>query len=521
MIADLMQQPARPDRLIMATVFACAIAAGWAMLPGENERVAMLERDGHSREALTILEDQLTAGDKRYRNLHQLLGLYENEGNIEKARSILQAMIAERPRDPRLKRRAALFYKNTNNDAEYIKAMQDLIELRYSESACKELIGRLRFKGESQAEQTTLQRCRQKGYRRADDLSRLAEFLAADGDAVQAAGLLKSIDDLKRLKEVRERFQLLSLLADLDQPKEAERRALRWIRANREDDTAVSLIDHLARGKYPESALEVAKDAGIPGDSISLTVADRMIEKSQNGIALLYLRGWLDRAKTVDADTVIRFVDASLSVGDPRLAVQGARQFGFILLPQRSLEKLAEGLDGVQAAGEAAEVRAAIAGVAHVLPAAAAPEARPDANGLPVSTAPAPEQTTGDPSQRVRSVLLVDPLDSWRRSLYQNMTSDAQRRASALFVGPRAPVPVHTRLHAGRHFASRPHARVESQNLNSKVFKKTSRVLQRTKKLSALKAKRRSAKPSSENLPFLEQQAPAAPKAKVGGKAKP
>jgi hypothetical protein len=522
MIAEFIRLPARPDRIIMMTVFACSILAGWAMLPGENERVAMLERDGHSREALMILEQQVTGGDKRYRTLHQLLALYENEGNISKARDVIEQMSKERPRDALLKRRLAKFYKNNNAGPEYIAAMQELIDLRYSEPICRELIGWLRFKGESAAEQATLQHCRQKGYRRAEDLSRLAEFVAADGDAAQAAGLLKSIDDLKRLKELRERLQLLSLLSELDQPKEAERRVLRWIRANRDDGAmAVNLIDHLARSKHPESAYEVAKDGGIPGDSISLTVAERLLEKSQNGAALLYLRGWLDRAKTVDADTAIRFVDAALGVGDPQLALKGARQFGYVLLPQRSLEKIGDGLEQVQATIEASEVRAVIAGVVPPLPSTVASAQPQDASGQPPAAADTTVEAGAETTSRVRSILLVDPLDGWRRSLFAAMTGDAQRRVGAQFVGPKAPP-----LHAGRHFTSHSRGRdshAEHQSFNPKVFKKTSRILQRTKKFTALKAKRRSVKKSTENLPFVEQQGngPASGKPKAGGKPKP
>ena len=349
MTSDLTMRAPRPDRMIMATVFACSIVAGWAMLPGESERVAMLELDGHSREALMILEQQMAGGDDSYRTLHQVVALYEFEGKIDKARSTLEAMSQKRPRDAALKRRVAQFYRHNDDDPKYIAALQDLIEIRYSKSACRELISRLRFKGDAAAEQAALQRCRQKGYRRADDLSRLAELVAADGDAGQAAGLLKSIDDLKRLKSLRERLQLLSLLIEQDQPNEAERRAVRWIRSVRDDATAVGLIDHLARSKYPEIAYEVAKDAGTPGDGISLTIAERLIEKAQNGAALLYLRGWIERATTVDAETAIRFVDAALAASDPGLALKGARQFGFVLVPDKTLRKLADALEQAKA----------------------------------------------------------------------------------------------------------------------------------------------------------------------------
>jgi tetratricopeptide (TPR) repeat protein len=509
---------ARPDRLIMAVVFACSIAAGWAMLPGENERVAMLERDGHSREALSILEQDVAAGDKRYRTLHQVLALYESEGNIAKARSVLETMSAVRPRDAVLKRRLAQFYRHNQNDPEYVKAMQDLIEIRYSESACRELIARLRFIGDSNAEQAALQNCRQKGYRRADDLARLAELVAADGDIAQATTLLKSIDDLKRLKELRERFQLLSLLSEQDQPREAERRALRWIRAVHDDVTAVSIIDHLARTKYPESAYEVAKDAGVPGDGISLTVAERLVEKTQNGAALLYLRGWIERAKTVDAETAIRFVEAALGVGDAQLAVKGARQFGYVLLPPLTLKKLSEALDQGGAPVEAAEVRRAMTQSLPVV--AVEPGAPPAASGT-TGNLEVPETTgksAGPDESRVRSVLLVDPLDGWRRSLFTSMSTDAQRRMQALFVGPK-PTP----LHAGRHFDGHGRVRLEPRgdhrSASAKLLNKTSRVLQRTKKLSALRAKHRTIGQAKAKAPAADVQSGG--KSKSNGAQKP
>ena len=510
-IAAMMQ--VRPDRLIMTIVFGGALIAGWALLPGENERVAMLERDGHSREALAILEQAISGGDRRYRTLHEILGLYESEGNVAKAQSVLEAMARERPREVALKRRLAQFYKNNQKEPEYLATLQEIVDLRYSESICREWIARLRFKGNAVAEQAALQRCRQKGYRRPDDLSRLAEFVAADGDTAQAATLLKSIDDLKRLKTTRERYQLLQMLVEQDQPREAERRALKWIKSTHDDGMAIGLIDILARSKYPDSAIEVAKDAGSPGDSISLTVAERLLEKAQNGPALLYLRGWLEQAKTVAPDTAIRFVDAALAAGDPRLALRAARQFGFVLFSERALLALAAALEQMPAPAEADEVRTALAGGAPVVAEprpAAAPGLGADAQqGQPANDA----KPSAPASPRIRSVLLVDPLEIWRRSLYANMTSDAQRRMQALFVGPKPP-PGYAGLHAYPGGRGRD-SRFEHQHGSTRLLKKTSRVLQRAKKIASLRAKGRLTKPPAAGQQQNGPPVPGVP----GGKA--
>ena len=87
-----------PHRVIMAMIFVGALMVGVAILPGANERVAMLERDGHSRDALKILETEYAHGDRKYRTLYQMQALYENEGDLPKARQLLEAMAVANPR---------------------------------------------------------------------------------------------------------------------------------------------------------------------------------------------------------------------------------------------------------------------------------------------------------------------------------------------------------------------------------------------------------------------------------------
>ncbi len=502
MTAEAVSSGLKPHRIVMAAIYAGALAAGWLMLPGDSERVAMLERDGHSREALAILEQEFAGGDRRYRTLYQMQALYESEGNAAKAADLLKVMTLERPRDARLQSRLAAFYRSSQNEAGYLAALQAQIGIRYSEAACRELSSRLRLKGDYVAEQSALQTCRQKGYRRPDDLARLAELVAADGDTAQAVALLRPIDDLKRLKTVRERYQFLSLLLDQDQPKEAERRAVRWIRAAKDDSQfAVGLIDVLARSKYPASAIEVAKDAGSPGDSISLTIAERLIEQTQLGPARLYLKGWLDQAVFEDTDTALRFADAALLADDPETAYNGARKFGLDRLPALQLVRLAAALEKSGFIGDAAEVRtiAARAGdVAAVTPAAASAASL---GQVPRAATEQDERPRSSPPRHPpRRVVLPDPLDSWRRGLASKMSDDAQRRLQALAVGP--PSPTST---AGTRNEGRGHnkdARPELRGAGGKFLKKASKVLQRAKKNRVLKATRKPQKaPAKASAP--------------------
>lgn len=482
MIAEATSTGLRTYRIVLAAIFLGSLAVAFFILPGQSERVAMLERDGHSREALTILEDLFNAGDRRYNTLLQMQELYEQEGDLPKARRFLEQMVAERPRDPALRKRLARFYRDTHDEAAYLAALKAQIEMRYSEQACRELAGALRLKGDYAAEQAALQMCRQKGYRRPDDLSRLADLYAAGGDAAQAATLLRSIDDLRRLNTTRERFQLLTLLVELDQPKEAERRCLRWIRSTKDDGLAIGLIEILARSKYPDAAIEVAKDAGAPGDSISLTVAERLIERSQPGPARLYLKGWFDNATASDETTLLRFIDAALTAGDPATALAGARKLGLVRLPAGLGHRLAVDLS---ISGESAAASQVAAAIGEAAPRSAGGNAGGDGKAGEASAGPltpvGQEQPVlsdaappGSLRQKGKEAALRDPLDGWRKSLFSKMSDDAVRRLQASTFGP--PVPDSL---SGRGRSS-----------SLKLFRKTSRVLQRANRNKLLKSRR-------------------------------
>ena len=509
-----------PHRIVMAAVYAGAIAAGWALLPGDNERIAMLERDGHSREALAILEEHYAGGDRSYRTLLQMQAMYEREGNVGKAGDLLEVMARDRPRDAGLQRRLAQFYRSTQYEAGYLTALRSQIAIRYSETACRDLASRLRLNGDERSELSALQNCRQKGYRRPDDLARLAELLAEGGDTAQAVAILRPIDDLKRLKSTRERYLLATLLLEQDQPKEAERRAVRWIRAGKDDTNfAVGLIDTLARSKHPESAIEVAKDAGSPGDAISLTIAERLIEQTQLGPARLYLKGWLDRAVLTDTETALRFAEAALSVDDATTAYAGLGAFGLSRVPAATLSRLAVALDKAGQIGDAAEVRTVAARAAdrHDGVTEPAVAAGGNTNGPKTkSTTAASRPLRAEPRKPAQRALATDPLESWRRGLSSKMSDDAQRRLQALAVGP--PPPVATVDRRDSRSLSR-ESRPELRGTNAKVLKKASKVLQRAKKNQVLKAARK--RPAEPQSPAQSpaQANPAKPAAQSPGTA--
>lgn len=411
------QSPLRAHVFVMSLLFGAALAVAYILLPGDGERIAMLERDGKTREARLILEGTFNAGDRRQRTLFQLEGLYEQSGNLPKTRQMLELLGALRPRDGAVQRQLGQFYRQTQDEKAYVRSLIQQIELRYSEAACREVVGLLRRQGAWGEEQAMLQRCRQKGYRRPDDMIRFASLLAADGDMKEASLLLRSVDDLRKLKTERERLQLFQILLDLDQPGEAQRRAVRWVKGSKDDAFTLTLIGTLVTESRFDAAIELARETSVPGDGVFLSIAEVMVERNQMQAARAILRGWLDKATAFDASVIVRFVRAAVASGDLDVALRAAQKIGLVTLPADATVQLARALaaDGRKLDADAL--------MATIDPASAERVATPD-------------RKTGRFS-RSGAVTRIANLEVWRRDLWTRLR-EQNRPVAAVAVPPGA-----------------------------------------------------------------------------------
>lgn len=400
--------------IVMIALFAGALLTGYAMLPGDSERIAMLERDGRYREALSILEARFEKGDRRQHTLYQMQRFYEQFGDLPKLRRTLEQLVEARPRDTALQKRLQQLYSQMQDVPAYVAALDSQISVRYTESTCKELIGIHRRMGAYEKEQQALEKCRAAGYRRADDVVRLAQLVAAGGDGRQAAALLRSVDDVRRLKGDRERYQLFTLMIEQDQVRDALRRAVRWVKSSRNDLVTLTLMDTLIDKGKADVAIELARDVSQPGDPTSLMVAEIMLDRGQTVAARSYLRGWVEKAKLDDVETATRFIEASLDADDPDNAFRGAKSYGLARLPEPVLVTMAEGFAAHNRTTEFDAVRALISpAVVKESPLLGA----------------AIEASRGSPTQAQRDLLAkVEPneLESWRLALWSRLMAKAR-----------------------------------------------------------------------------------------------
>ncbi len=410
----------KPHGLAMTLLVAAALAAGWVMLPGDAERIAMLELDGKNREALRILEARHAAGDRRHRTLFQLQALYEQFGDLPKARQMLEMLAEARPRDAQVQRQLATFYKMTQDGAGYNRQLRVQIAARYSEAACRELIALERLRGEFDAEQQAIELCRERGYRRTDDMLRLASLQASSGSLASATALLRSIDDLWRLKEPPDRLQLYAILLKLDQAREAQRRGLRWLRADYDESFGLNLIEMMAETSRVAEALDMARQASRPGDLISLAVGDLLLETGQELAARTYLKGWIEGSSLRDAEMAGHFISIALDAGDPQLAFEGAMSFGLDKIGQSELVTMAEALAVTRQAAAFEIVREAIE--AETL----------RANPLLAAAAALQYGTSATPAaSMLLKQVTVGELDAWRLTLWSQLMRQTGKQVAA------------------------------------------------------------------------------------------
>ncbi|HRD76372.1 MAG TPA: hypothetical protein PK264_10585 [Hyphomicrobiaceae bacterium] len=411
----------RPNVIVITALSLAALVLAIFMLPGDTERIAVLERDGHYRQALTALEERFAKGDRRQPTLFQLFKLHERHGDIANARRMLEMLVELRPNDHHLQRQLAEFYKITQDEDSYVRALARQLDIRYSEPACRNLIGIWRRRGEADTEQKSIELCRSKGYRRTEDIIRLGFLSAAGGNLVAAADILRAVDDRRRLKLDEERHLLFAALVEAGQEKEANRRAGRWLRGQRNDAFALTLIDTLVESRKFDAAVDLAREVGTVGDSVSLVIASLMTEQGQQVAARAYLRGWLEKAVLETEDITTRFLASALDAEDSELAYIGAQRYGLPKLGQSHLAELAEALGADGRRKEFRSVRSHLA------------EETVRANPL-LAAAIEAERGATVPARVLLSRVNVGELEEWRLALWSRLMETTGRRASPTAV---------------------------------------------------------------------------------------
>jgi len=309
-------------RLLIASFAIVTAIATYLLLPGADERVAMLIREGKYHEAISQLEGQRAAGDKRPITVALLARAYRASGEFEHAVDLMESYVTSRPDDPAAFAALAGLYGIQERPEAAMAALARQVELAPTRENISRLAAVYRIHGRFDDEIALLDRQRSRVDLGGDDLVRIGEFLAAKGETAGAtAALLRADKDLPSDQE-RGRVLLFDLLVSAGRSHEAAERARSWLIAWRKPWIAIRLVRSLARmapGPDLDRLIEVAVRLH---PEATFYLGKAVAEDGAKGSASRLLRGWLSAQASPAADDLHGFLAAARATGDADLLWQ-------------------------------------------------------------------------------------------------------------------------------------------------------------------------------------------------------
>jgi hypothetical protein len=214
--------------MMLALTFA-ALAAGIYMVPGPREQWTMLIRDERNAEALDLLEKHYQAGDRDPETLLQLYKLLMSFAQIERATTVIQELVAERPGDIFALTLLAKHYGDTQDALNETTTLERLFVAQPSSATAQRLLLLYRLGGRTLEERRLLGELLADKMITADDAERLGFMLAAETDLQGARQALSVFDAKASPASSTGRFALFNVLLRLGEPKAAMAMAEHWL----------------------------------------------------------------------------------------------------------------------------------------------------------------------------------------------------------------------------------------------------------------------------------------------------
>src|SRR5262249_2941512 len=126
--------------VLIVSLTLVALAAGYAMVPGEREQWTMLVRDGRNQEAIAALEQRYRAGKRELDAVLHLYKLYMAFADIDNATRIMRDFVAERPNDPAALGMLAKHYGEIQEKTAEIRTLEHLFEVAPTLPTARDLL---------------------------------------------------------------------------------------------------------------------------------------------------------------------------------------------------------------------------------------------------------------------------------------------------------------------------------------------------------------------------------------------
>jgi tetratricopeptide (TPR) repeat protein len=319
-------------RLLLLLVLGAVGTAAYLLSSGPEERIAKLVRDGRVGRAIILAEGVLAQGRATPRMLTTLAGLYDADGDPERAADLLEIHALAWPGEPDILAWLAALYGRSGNAQDHAGALERLAAIRPTRETLGRLAALHRLAGRFDAEFTVLDRAGEVDLLGADDRERLAQLLVERGRPERAAGILLQAEERPGGLGERGRMLLFEILLQTGATTEAGRLAAAWLGEWRKPWLADTLLQRLAPLAPAETTLTLARTAVRLFPETRFYLAKRLAEQGHGGLAHDLVRGW----PAPDADLTEREIGGYVAVahasGDPGLlrpAIAALRQAGF------------------------------------------------------------------------------------------------------------------------------------------------------------------------------------------------
>lgn len=216
----------RPLTLAVLAISIIAGFAAFALVPGELERVSMLERDGEIEAAARLANDLYDRGDRRSALLARVFELNHTVGDARRADRALREYLAGTPDSARTLRKAAEFFELEQYLEGALSALVSLVRIAPSSGSVEKLARLYRLHGRFDEEMAVLQA--HQHLLDAEFLTRLGGLQAHKGNVEAALGALRSADERHPREQEHYRSLLFDILIRAKAVDEALRRASRW-----------------------------------------------------------------------------------------------------------------------------------------------------------------------------------------------------------------------------------------------------------------------------------------------------
>ena len=134
--------------LIIVVIAVTAITGSLLLLPGSHELALMLLKDKHFDEARQAYEENLAQGVPTLETANQLMELYLQSGDINKAIDVVKRYVDAHPRDLEMRKRLGTLYQYAQRQDDYLHNLEEMNKISPQPETLKILSDIYNLKGE-------------------------------------------------------------------------------------------------------------------------------------------------------------------------------------------------------------------------------------------------------------------------------------------------------------------------------------------------------------------------------------